>query len=859
MAGKLAQAKAAAAKAAAPKPLSEQLLEMSLVVAQLAVVIAAATRYRFESPAFQKSLPWIGVAVVAHHFLPQRYRMPFFTTISMVSVVYVLGIGPAGFDIASALKQAAPLIGMGLFLIALCHLPIAYGVRVALLFATGGFFMYARGGTVFDGALASVWPLLAAFFMFRLVIYAYDIQHEKKRPPIAQTLAYFFMLPNAFFPFFPVVDWKNFGRGYYNDDALRIYQRGLQWMARGVMHLVFYRIVYYHFYIDTAQVADGASLLKYIVANYAMYLRVSGQFHMIVGLLLLFGFNLPATNNHYFLAESFTDYWRRVNIYWKDFMVKIFYTPVAFRLRGRGAILPVVLGSAAAFVATWFLHAYQSYWLRGGMHFSAQDSIFWTILGVLVMVNAAWEVRKGRRRSLSKKVDWRDTVSSTLGTMVVFATMSLLWSLWSSPGVSEWLAMWQHVDATFFGYAVLTLLIVGAVKVTVTVTAPWRGGLIYGNTPKGANIRQLATVAVITVFIPMTLIYVLGDQRVHRRVDAKTKFILKSLKSNQPNTSNLRSMERGYYENLFDASSSNFLDSGIQAPPDWVDFPDMPLVELTGDGRYWTLTASRSEVINGYDFSTNAFGMRDKEYTLEKPDDVYRVAMLGSSHLMGWGVNDGETFGAIIEERHANERPDGKRIEMLNFGVGGYSPVCQLAVLREKALEMKPDAIYYIAHAVDGALAIERFARLVQHQIPLEDPFLNDIVERAGLTTSMSQLAMQRELLPFAEELVLGSYKKIVELASDAGALPVWIYMPRVPERDLHREPIEKLIAAAKEAGFITFDLSGLFGDTEVDDMVMSQWDMHPNAPGHAMMADATIEAMRSDPRLGFSKESEAR
>ncbi len=852
--GKLAAAKATAAKAAAPKTMSEQLVEMALVVVQLALVIAAAVRYRFESPAFQKCLPWIGIAVVVNHFLPARLRLPFFSAISLASVVYVLGIGPAGFDLAGALKQAVPLIGMGLVLIALCHLPIAYRARVALLFATGGAFMYARGGGVFDGALASVWPLLGAFFMFRLIIYAYDIQHEKERPPVAKTLSYFFMLPNAFFPFFPVVDWKNFGRDYYNDDALRIYQRGLQWMARGVLHLVFYRIVYYHFYIDASQVADGGSLLKYILANFAMYLRVSGQFHMIVGLLLLFGFNLPTTNNHYFLANSFTDYWRRVNIYWKDFMVKIFYTPVAFRLRDKGAVVPVVAGSAAAFIATWFLHAYQSYWLRGGMHFSAQDTLFWTILGVLVMINAAWEVRKGRRRSLSKKVDWRDMAWSVAGTVAVFATMCVLWSLWSSPGVGPWLSMWQHADATSFGYAALTLVGVAVTKITVEVTSAWRGGLIYGNTPKGAGIQQLGVVAIITVLIPMSIVYVLGDPRTHRRVDEKTKFILKSLKSNQPNTSDLRSMERGYYENLFDASSSNFLDSGIQAPPDWIDFPEMPLVKLTSDMRYWTLEASRSEVINGYSFSTNAFGMRDKEYSLEKPDDVYRVAMLGSSHVMGWGVNDGETFGAIIEERLASARPDGKKLEILNYGVGGYSPVCQLGVLRELALQKKPDAIYYIAHGVDGALAIERFARLVQHQIPLEDAFLSDIVERAGLTTSMSQLAMQRELPPFAEELVLESYKKTVELVKEAGVLPVWIYMPRVPERDPNREQIDKLVAFAKEAGFITFDLSDLFGDHDVDDLVMSQWDMHPNKPGHEMMADATIEAMKSDPRLGFAR-----
>ena len=97
----------------------------------------------------------------------------------------------------------------------------------------------------------------------------------------------------------------------------------------------------------------------------------------------------------------------------------------------------------------------------------------------------------------------------------------------------------------------------------------------------------------------------------------------------------------------------------------------------------------------------------------------------------------------------------------------------------------------------------------------------------------------------------------IVEMARESGALPVWIYVPRVPERQPDREPIERLIAHAKQAGFITFDLSELWGDTAVDDYVMSQWDMHPNAPGHAMIADAIMEIMRSNPQLGFSREHE--
>ena len=369
-------------------PRSEQLMRLAAVVAQLILVIAVAIRDRLESPAFQQFPPWIGVAIVVHHLLPARLRLSFFAALSIGSVGIVLGNRPGDFDYAGALQRGLPLLLIGLGLISICHLPISFRNRVLGLLTAGVALIACRSG-ILQGALETVWPLLGALFMFRLIVYTYDIQHEKTWPPIDRILAYFFMLPNAFFPFFPVVDWRAFSRDYYNDDAISIYQRGLHWMTRGVLHIIFYRIVYYHFYIDPSQIADGESLFRYMSVELRALSPGLRAVPHIVGLLLLFGFNLPQTNHHYFLADSFSHYWRRVNIYWKDFMMKIFYTPVAFRLRGRGGAMPVVVGSAAAFLATWLLYAYQSFWLRGGLYFCRRTRCSGRF-SASSHVNAAW-------------------------------------------------------------------------------------------------------------------------------------------------------------------------------------------------------------------------------------------------------------------------------------------------------------------------------------------------------------------------------------------------------------------------------------------------------------------------------------
>ena len=187
-------------------------------------------------------------------------------------------------------------------------------------------------------------------------------------------------------------------RGYFADDVHAMQRRGLEMMFRGTVHLLCYRLVYHELLIPASRVHDLTSLAGYVVCNYLLYLQVSGQFHMACGMLHLFGFQLPATHHRYLLATGFTDYWRRINIYWKDFMVRLFFNPVAFRLKRWPQPVALAIATTTVFLATWFLHAYQSYWLRGTWGFTVPDTLFWGILGGLVLVNVQLDARRSRTR-----------------------------------------------------------------------------------------------------------------------------------------------------------------------------------------------------------------------------------------------------------------------------------------------------------------------------------------------------------------------------------------------------------------------------------------------------------------------------
>ena len=77
----------------------------------------------------------------------------------------------------------------------------------------------ARPGMAGSAIPDGVWPIVASMFMFRMMIYLYELKHSKKPESLVDTLSYFFLLPNYCFMHFPVVDYRTMQRGYFADDV----------------------------------------------------------------------------------------------------------------------------------------------------------------------------------------------------------------------------------------------------------------------------------------------------------------------------------------------------------------------------------------------------------------------------------------------------------------------------------------------------------------------------------------------------------------------------------------------------------------------------------------------------------------
>jgi len=815
------------------------ILEFSVVLAQLGVLTIVLRQFQIEGAAFLRLwlLALAGFAI--HTFLPLRFRLPFFLVLSLTGIALVLGFA-----------NGAWLVSIGLVLIAICHLPLPYWARIGLLVAVGVTLIAQRAQWMPAPWSEAIWPILGSMFMFRLIVYLYDLRYEKAPASPVHTLSYFFMLPNVCFPLFPVVDYKTFRRNYYDDDAYRIYQIGVDWIVRGVVHLVLYRVVYYYFTLAPSEVQDPGDLAQYLVSNFLLYLRVSGTFHIIVGMLYLFGFRLPETHHRYLLASSFSDFWRRINIYWKDFMLKVFYYPAYFRLRRFGNTTALVMATLFVFLMTWFLHAYQWFWLRGTVLFVWQDILFWTVLGLLVVGNSLWEAKHGRDRALAKKA-WTFRSASVVALKIagMFTFICVLWSFWTSDSIGQWISMWRAVGEKLTADAGGTPLLLAGLVAAAAVA----GGGANRDLKPGARKSGLARQVAVTV-TSLAILLVLGVENIYTRFGPTVASVLQPLRAGNLSRLDHAALERGYYENLLQVNRFNtqLWEVYSKRPANWLDVESGSLKRHVGGFAQVELIPSFVATTNYGSISINRWGMRDQDYELQPVAGTHRMAVLGPSNVMGWGVADGNTFEALLERR-LNEEMAGKpfaKYEILNFGVPGYNPPQQLVAL-ERALAFKPDAVLYVATGREASRAAHYLAEVAAKNIHIPYPALREIAAKAGLAQGMDETTARRRIAPFHSEVLAAVYGGIVERCRASSCVPLLVFLPQVTDGPWQEETPE-MLRIAEAAGFRIVNLADIYKNTDRASMRLADWDEHPNARAHELIAQRLHEELQKNADVLF-------
>lgn len=108
---------------------------------------------------------------------------------------------------------------------------------------------------------------------------------------------------------------------------------------------------------------------------------------------------------------------------------------------------------------------------------------------------------------------------------------------------------------------------------------------------------------------------------------------------------------------------------------------------------------NRSGSFYGAGISTNSHGYRDVERSTTKPAGKRRIALVGDSIAMGWGVPFEKTIAQALERRLNRE---GDCYEVLNMGVGNYDSVMETELFEREGTRLEPDTVvllYFINDA----------------------------------------------------------------------------------------------------------------------------------------------------------------
>ena len=238
---------------------------------------------------------------------------------------------------------------------------------------------------------------------------------------------------------------------------------------------------------------------------------------------------------------------------------------------------------------------------------------------------------------------------------------------------------------------------------------------------------------------------------------------------------------------------------------------------------------------------TNSHGLRDKEYSVQKPENTFRVAVIGGSFTFGSGVEIENTYHSRLEDRLNNESED-LRYEFINFGVSGYTMRNKLATLKYKVLEYDPDLVLFV---LDGSqFTDEDYREFVPK--PVKNHFFTSYVYTLISKNKIFKTEEERAT-EFAQDQLdhLGNLdqalQKISKVSKDNN-IPICIV---VLDHDyLHLQLSNEIKKLVEKSHLYFANTIPAFEGTNFNDYTIYRVDFHPNAKANRLFANSIYNAL---------------
>lgn len=682
----------------------------------------------------------------------------------------------------------------------------------------------------------------AGILMFRSILFYYETGHFNDENTWISKLNYFLLPPNIVFPLFPIVDYQKFTKSFYNTHAINIYQRGINLILWSVTCLLIYRGIYYFFMPDIMRLKNILDVSWYMVATYLTVIRLIGILSLSVGVLRLFGYNLPEIFNSIFLATSFSDIFRRINLYWKDFILKIGYYPLYFYLRKKKVNHLILWSLISAFILTWFFHVYQWAWILGHDPVRWTGVTYWGVFGALAIWGSMQEMKK---QGVPAHTFKNSLITS--GKMVsVFAGMSVLYTLWVHATFDSW---WRYFiiagNSTWLEWLLWLSIIVLVILVAAIVHY-----VLHGQSDSLKGLIEHPKVKYAYFLIPFLVLisFFLG-----RTTQSNIKLYVANEKLNKNDT---RQQSQGYYESILRADISSKLwdddiDLALLKRKQFVMHLFNQVFDKVKAGNEQDERVGIHETSNLYQndpfiskrfkanfrgkykgkpLRTNDMGLRDTIYSRARIPGTIRIALIGGSPDMGYGVDNHEFYEYLVEKELNEQFKDS--IEIINFSFPNQGLLAKVYNLEYLVKDFNPDYCFVTRSIQDEDKENDRLDEIIMRTGRVFKS-LQDELDRIHITSDEIKARQMSD--EQYEHIYTWAFHRIISVCNQNHIRPVILGVP-VPKKPFTNDSYLSMI---KNEGFDYINLDHAFDGKTPDQVMRSPKDSHPSVLGHRLLADA--------------------
>ena len=285
------------------------------------------------------------------------------------------------------------------------------------------------------------------------------------------------------------------------------------------------------------------------------------------------------------------------------------------------------------------------------------------------------------------------------------------------------------------------------------------------------------------------------------------------------------------------------------------------LDKVADDEMYYRHRPNFERNYQGVPVQINAHGFRDKPISDKEPNEL-RIMFLGDSVTFGWGARQEDIFvhrtGELLEERL--RRP----VRTINTGVGSYNTDNQDAVLRHYGQMLAPDAVVltYVSNDIDPTPE-QKFDPWPDYVLRGKSPpeAIRLIAGRSWAyrlilhVAQFSSDAPEENLSRSSEgwKQSANALRSISEYCNTKG-IPFIVIMYRMSPNQLVDGIARELSTMSAKLGFYYGDTLPWFDGQDIRQLTNTPVDRHPNAQGHALVAEGIVNLLQQNVFPGIDK-----